>query len=175
MEKAIENWYPVRKFIAWLEKKQYNQAVQDELESLAIVQIANIDKALDSVAKIYGYQTIGKQVQFEKPLPVLEIVNTEQLELEVFKLRSILSDYARTRHHRFVASLAYRDYSQKAAQQIGERFCKNYPRVRTNRINTYIDETNRMFYTELVVGIVQDILLSPLVLHYGKTPRAVTQ
>lgn len=147
--------------------------ILDDLGELAEVQRRMVEDALLVNAKIFLYRTQTDDMYIKRH--VHEVLDTESLRLEVFKLRSLVCDYTRTKHSRWFAKLFYREYSQRLANAISERFLEEYPRTSQNKLNFYVNDTNRKLYTELVSDIVFDVLLTPLVTTYDRAYSNATK
>ncbi len=168
MEERVKSWYPVRYILRKLEARAEREVILEDLESTINAQVHLVKQTLDSVVAIYRYRTRG----IPNPKIISETISLENLECELYKLRSLLSDYTRSRHRRIFHTLAYREHSQNCAYDIAECFVNLYPRVRHNTINPHVDPINRMLYTELINGLVFDVMLSPIGVVPNVPPRS---
>lgn len=153
--------------MAYIDSRIERDIILEDLGELAEVQRLMVEDSLLVNARIFLYQTQTSDVYSN--LKVHDIINTESLRMEVFKLRSLVCDYTRTKHGRWFTRLFYREYSQRLAAVISERFLEEFPRTSQSRLNHYVNDTNRKLYTELVSDIVFDVLLTPIVTSYDKT------
>lgn len=149
-----------------MDKRIERDIILEDLGELAEVQRRMVEDSLVVNAKIFLYRTQTDDVYIKRHIH--EVLDTESLRLEVFKLRSLLCDYTRTKHSRWFARLFYREYSQRLAHAISEKFLEEFPRTSQNKLNYYVNDTNRKLYTELVSDIVFDVLLTPLVTYYDR-------
>lgn len=164
MEKRITGWYPKRKILEYLDKRIERNIILDDISDLAEMQRCIVENSLSVAAKVYIYRTRKDDIFTDRHIE--EVLDIEGLRIDVLKLRSLLCDYTRTKHSRWFSRLFYREYSQRLAHCISEKFLEEFPRTSQNKLNYYVNDTNRKLYTELVIDIVFDVLLTPLVTYY---------